>query len=60
MKEHLQKMLAAVAGLVPDVLMVTGTGAIAYGAWMVYPPAGWLAGGALVLTAGVLAARKAA
>jgi hypothetical protein len=59
MKQHLQKMLAAAAGWLPDALMAVGTGSISYGAWLVYQPAGYIVGGGLVLTAGVLAARKA-
>ena len=59
MKQHLQKMLAAVAGWVPDILMVGGAGAISYGAGQVYPPAAWLVGGALALLAGVKLARSA-
>lgn len=53
MKQHLQAMLAAVASVVPDGLMMAGAGALSYGAWLIYQPAGWLVGGALVLVAGV-------
>jgi len=60
MKEHLQKMLAAAAGLVPDGLMLAGAGAMSYGAGLVYQPAGWIVGGVLLLVAGVLSARKVA
>jgi hypothetical protein len=71
MKQHLQKIAArAASGLRglralaiswrPDALMAFGAGGIAYGAWLVYQPAGFIVGGAFVLTAGVLAARKAA
>lgn len=70
MKKHLQELaalaahglqqLAAVAvAWRPDALMASGAGAIAYGAGQVYQPAGWIVGGVLLLTAGVLAARKA-
>ena len=69
MKQHLQKIRAAVArGLAglfkvaaswsPDALMAAGAGGISYGAWLVYQPAGFIVAGVLVLTAGVLAARK--
>jgi hypothetical protein len=69
MKKHLQKIAArSASGLQalaklpksPDVLMAVGAGNIAYGAWLVYQPAGFLVGGVLVLVAGVLAARKVA
>lgn len=44
----------------PDALIAGGTGLLAYGAWLVYAPAGFIVGGGLVLAAGILAARKAA
>ena len=47
------------ANWAPDSLMVLGGASIAYGAWMVYPPAGFIAAGALLIAAGVLAARGA-
>jgi hypothetical protein len=69
MKKHLQTIAARAAGGLralgklakdwsPDALMAGGAGGIAYGAWLVYQPAGFIAGGLLVLAAGVLAARK--
>lgn len=39
--------------LLPDVLLVAGAAAVAYGAWLAYPPAGFVVGGALSLYAGV-------
>jgi hypothetical protein len=59
MKQHLQTIAARAAGWLPDMLMAAGASVVAYGAWLVYVPAGFLVGGALLLTAGVLAARKA-
>lgn len=48
----------AVAGIVPVLLLdgvgLAAVGAIAYGAWQIYAPAGWITGGVLAL-AGVLA-----
>jgi len=49
-KSLLQSML-------PDALMVAGTACVSYGAWLVYEPAGFIAGGVLLVTAGVLTAR---
>lgn len=71
MKKHLQTIAARAArglrGLAkvaaswsPDALMAAGAGGIAYGTWLIYQPAGFIVGGLLLLTAGVLAARKAA
>jgi hypothetical protein len=41
----------------PDLLMTIGAAVLCYGAWLVYEPAGYLVGGTLMITAGVLAAR---
>ncbi|MGE3346064.1 MAG: hypothetical protein AB7I35_01375 [Ramlibacter sp.] len=41
----------------PDALMLLGAASVAYGAWLVYPPAGFIVAGGLSLAAGVLAAR---
>lgn len=56
----LQRARELAVPLVPDALMVAGAFAIAYGAWLVHPAAGFVVGGGLSLTAGVLAARLAA
>jgi hypothetical protein len=56
----LQRIAAFGVAWRPDALMAAGAGALSYGASLIYPPAGWLVAGALALTAGVLAARKAA
>jgi hypothetical protein len=48
-----------ITSMLPDALMVSGSAGISYGAWMVYPPAGFLVAGALLLVAGILAARVA-
>lgn len=53
MKERLQ----AVAGWIPDALMTGGAGAVAYGASLVYQPAGFVVGGVFLLAAGWLLAR---
>lgn len=59
MKEHLQKMLAAAAGAMPEAVTGAGAAAVAYGAGLVYLPAGWIVGGVLGVAAGVLMARGA-
>jgi len=43
----------AIPGLLRECAGLAAVGAISYGAWLMYPPAGFLVGGALVL-AGVL------
>jgi hypothetical protein len=45
--------------LLPDALIVGGAAALAYGAWVIYVPAGYLVGGALAMAGGVLLARGA-
>lgn len=44
---------------VVDVAGLGGVGAIAYGAWMVYPPAGFIVGGTLVVAGAVVLGAKA-
>ena len=41
----------------PDALMVGGAAALAYGAGLFHPAAGFIVGGLLSMAAGVLAAR---
>lgn len=43
--------------LLPDVLMVAGATSVSYGFWLIYQPAGYLAGGAFALAAGLLLAK---
>jgi hypothetical protein len=47
----------AAAGWVPDALMASGGAAVAYGASLVYQPAGFVVGGLFLLAAGWLTAR---
>ena len=37
---------AAVPGLLRDLAGLSGVGLVAYGAWLIYPPAGFIVGGA--------------
>lgn len=55
--ETLAKGGAALTGWAPDALMVSGAGAVAYGASLMYEPAGFLVGGLFLIAAGWLAAR---
>ena len=41
-----------------EFFAIIGTTLLCYGAWLVYEPAGFLVGGSLVLTAGILAAKS--
>lgn len=55
----LKKACDVAADWRPDAMMFSGASLVSYGAWLVYEPAGFIAGGVLLLTAGVLAARAA-
>lgn len=50
-------MQAGAASVTPDVLMLSGATSIGYGAWLIYPPAGFIVGGMLAVAGGVLAAK---
>lgn len=43
--------------MLPDVLMIGGAVALSYGAWLVYPAAGFVVAGLLSMAAGILSAR---
>ncbi len=44
---------------VADGLLLAGAAAVSYGAWLMYPPAGFIVGGVLAMVAGALIARGA-
>lgn len=56
-KDKLHTAAVAAAGFLPDALMIGGAGGISYGAWLVYAPAGYVAGGVFALVAGIVLAR---
>jgi hypothetical protein len=41
----------------PDVLLIAGAGAVSYGAWMIYPAAGFIVYGLMSIAAGIKLAR---
>ena len=45
--------------LLPDALIIAGVGAIAYGAWLVHPAAGFITGGSILLALGIRSAQVA-
>lgn len=47
----------ALVRVAPDSLLVSGAGAISCGTWMIYPPAGFIIGGVLLIAGGVLLIR---
>jgi len=46
----------AVPGLLRDLAGLSGVGLVAYGAWLVYPPAGFIVGGSLLIVGALLLA----
>jgi len=52
-----ESMRGAIAANAPDALMLAGASSLSYGAWLVYPPAGFIVGGLLLLAAGILASK---
>jgi hypothetical protein len=41
-----------------DAPILAGMGLLAYGAWLTFPPAGFIVGGALLIAVGALGARR--
>ena len=62
LEEAMMKLLAAavrtiagaVPGLVRDLAGLCGVGLVSYGAWMIYPPAGFITGGLLLIVGALL------
>ena len=58
----MMKLLAAavrtiagvVPGLVRDLAGLCGVGLVSYGAWLIYPPAGFITGGILLIVGALL------
>jgi hypothetical protein len=64
LEETMMKLLAsavrtiamAVPSLVRDLAGLCGVGLVSYGAWMIYPPAGFITGGLLLIVGTLLIA----
>jgi hypothetical protein len=52
----LRAMGAAVPTMIRDLAGLAGASLIAYGTWLIYPPAGFITGGALLLIGAILVA----
>ena len=52
------RIAAAAPKLLRDLAGLAAVAAISYGAWLAWPPAGFMVGGALVLVGVVLTARQ--
>lgn len=55
--KHLLAVKSALAALVPDALVLSGAGAVTYGAWLVFAPAGFIVGGLLLVALGFAISR---
>jgi hypothetical protein len=52
----LKQLSSALPGLVRDLAGLCGVGLVSYGAWLVYPPAGFMVSGALLIIGALLLA----
>jgi hypothetical protein len=52
----LRTIAGAVPGVVRDLAGLGGVGLVSYGAWLIYPPAGFIVGGSLLIVGALLAA----
>jgi hypothetical protein len=59
MTKFLGALLNALPMLLCDLVGIVGAAAVAYGAWQIYGPAGWIAGGTLAVGGAWLIARAA-
>ncbi len=57
MLDKLKSAVKRAGGWTPDALMLSGAGAISYGAGLMYLPAGFVVGGLLAIGAGYLSAK---
>lgn len=46
------------AAALSDLCALSGAGSVSYGAWLVYEPAGFIVGGAILLGVGVIGALR--
>lgn len=58
MLKLLQRAAAAAGVILLDLIGISGGASIAYGAWLAWPPAGFMTGGLLVLGGVFLVARR--
>lgn len=58
MGKRLSRALSVLPGMLCDAAGFCGAGSVAYGSWLVYQPAGFLVGGALLIVGGVLFGKR--
>lgn len=54
-----ERIKAVAPALARDCAGLTGVGLVSYGAWLVYVPAGFITGGALLLAGALISGRRA-
>ncbi len=52
----LRTIAEAAPGIVRDLAGLCGVGLVSYGAWLIYPPAGFITGGILLIVGALLIA----
>ncbi len=52
----LRVVAVAMSGLMRDVAGLCGVGLVSYGAWLIYPPAGFIVGGGMLIVGALLLA----
>lgn len=52
----LRVVAVAMPGLMRDVAGLCGVGLVSYGAWLIYPPAGFIVGGAMLIVGALMLA----
>ena len=52
----LRTIAGAVPGVIRDLAGLSGVGLVSYGAWMIYPPAGFITAGVLLIVGALMAA----
>ena len=52
--KRLMTVIYVLLSAIPDLLALTGAILMAFGAWQVYPPAGFILGGLLLLVVGLI------
>jgi hypothetical protein len=54
----MKRAIAALPFLARDAAGIGGAGLVAYGSWLIFPPAGYIAGGLLLLVGAWISASK--
>ncbi len=58
LRDGAKRAFRAIPGALCDLVGFAGAAAIAYGAWLIYAPAGFLVGGVLMIAVSMLVGRR--